>query len=311
MDEEVRLWKIWPSKNRIFFDGLCITGPQVAMLGGTFILVCLPFTLWRIVAYDWLLETAPTLSQLTVSCFVISVALLFRVSCSDPGILPRRDIAKALYPEVPEGPELEQLIDPFATTGAAKWCPTCLVHRPLKASHCQECDNCVLHFDNHCHLLNNCIGQRNYVVWLAFMISMATLAVLVLVGFALFWAGASIDTDPETRLPDNAPLLFLMLGAGCLIACLAMILISLLAYHLYAFVKMMATKDYRRESRGRPFIRGIIAANKLRGGHVSLFNLRQFVPAGPDGGRGGADGSGAYAPVDSTERDAEKEALIQ
>jgi len=30
---------------------------------------------------------------------------------------------------------------------------------------------------------------------------------------------------------------------GCLIAFLAMILIGLLAYHLYAFVKQLATKD--------------------------------------------------------------------
>lgn len=302
MREEVRLWKIWPSRNKIFLDGLCITGPQVSMLGVTFLLVCLPTLLWRIVAYDYLfLYTTPALPRLTISCFVLSLALLLRVSCSDPGILPRRDVAKALRPEVPEGPELERLVDPFANTGGAKWCPTCRVHRPLRASHCQECDNCVLHFDHHCHLLNNCIGQRNYLSFIAFLIALATLGVLVLVGFSLFWTGAAVATDPDTQLPDNAPLLFLTLGSGVLVASLLALLCCLLLYHCYLIAKQKTTKEHFREARGRPMIQS--PSRRLQVGSASLFNLRQLVPSF------GCDSGGLYMPVDQHET--ENTALLE
>jgi ribosomal protein L40E len=31
-----------------------------------------------------------------------------------------------------------------------KFCVTCNMHRPLRASHCRECNRCVLKWDHHC-----------------------------------------------------------------------------------------------------------------------------------------------------------------
>ena len=41
-------------------------------------------------------------------------------------------------------------------------CPTCNIIRPPGASHCGNCDNCVLNFDHHCGFISGCVGKRNH-----------------------------------------------------------------------------------------------------------------------------------------------------
>jgi len=43
-----------------------------------------------------------------------------------------------------------------------RYCNTCNITRPPKASHCQYCDNCVREFDHHCFFTANCVGLRNH-----------------------------------------------------------------------------------------------------------------------------------------------------
>ena len=50
-----------------------------------------------------------------------------------------------------------------------RFCETCFIIRPPKASHCSVCDTCVAFFDHHCSLVNNCIGHRNMRTFVIFI----------------------------------------------------------------------------------------------------------------------------------------------
>ena len=50
-----------------------------------------------------------------------------------------------------------------------RFCKTCKLEKPPKASHCKYCNNCVKNFDHHCFFIGNCIGRRNHKYFLLFL----------------------------------------------------------------------------------------------------------------------------------------------
>ncbi|KAJ2654171.1 Eukaryotic peptide chain release factor GTP-binding subunit [Coemansia sp. RSA 1200] len=61
-----------------------------------------------------------------------------------------------------------------------KYCETCKIYRPPRASHCRFCDNCVENEDHHCIWLNNCVGRRNYRYFYSFLVSTTMLALYIM-----------------------------------------------------------------------------------------------------------------------------------
>jgi len=143
--------------------------------------------------------------------FVVAVVLLWTivslvsVGWSDPGIIPRQTVEDAIriarewsgdnsISSDRKPPDtISRLVD--GSTVAYRYCKTCHVYKPPRASHCSDCDNCVLEFDHHCPFVANCIGQRNYGAFNAFLFSVVALIISVLAGvFASNSDGQSSST---------------------------------------------------------------------------------------------------------------------
>ena len=72
-----------------------------------------------------------------------------------------------------------------------RYCATCKIMRPPKASHCWHCDQCVKGFDHHCYFVGNCVGIRNWrnfilFIFYAFLLSIYDLILSLLVVIEIF-----------------------------------------------------------------------------------------------------------------------------
>lgn len=106
-------------------------------------------------------------------------------SGGDPGIVPRN----SRPPEMEEGLERSQSLEWMSEYAPemkiprtkdvlvngyiikVKYCDTCMIYRPPRASHCSICNNCVQKFDHHCPWVGQCIAlvsflTQNFVLYI-------------------------------------------------------------------------------------------------------------------------------------------------
>lgn len=256
-----RLYEHWPSKNSFCCCGLLMTGgtdecccPNLCIW--CFILV--PSALYfAFVAPSLVANGIYLLPGATLAVFCTTTGLLCATCCTDPGIIPRREVVlatgtaeqlrEALGYDVLEGDGIG--ISAKLRKEGYRLCNTCAIIRPPRSSHCGDCDNCVMRYDHHCPFANNCVGQRNYHFFFGFISCVLVLALMVLPALALHLLNPRKERAMKNaaKIDQRMSLFFYMLiGVGVLVAFAAFLSLLLWAYHLFLIVTRQTTKEFRR-----------------------------------------------------------------
>lgn len=154
---------VGPDRYRALMSFLLIAVPGAA---------CLGLPAWK------LLEEADIPGVFAVGCvlLILTLLLMVAVSVSNPGFIPRQS---AYFSTGPIGalPLSSLSIEPskyleIPVNGVQirmKFCKSCSLLRPPRTSHCGTCGVCVERFDHHCPWVGNCIGKKNYGLFLTFL----------------------------------------------------------------------------------------------------------------------------------------------
>ncbi|XP_076011172.1 palmitoyltransferase ZDHHC14-like [Genypterus blacodes] len=187
-----RKWQVFPGRNRFYCGGRIMMARQSGVFYLTLLLILLTSGLFFTFDCPFLASNlTPAIPAIGGVLFIFVMGMLFRASFSDPGVLPRAtpDEAADLERQIdsggcPSGPGYkppprtrEVLIN--GQTVKLKYCFTCKIFRPPRASHCSLCDNCVERFDHHCPWVGNCVGRRNYRFFYMFILSLSLLTIFI------------------------------------------------------------------------------------------------------------------------------------
>lgn len=188
-------WQTFPGRNRFLCNGRVVMSSSLSLFYLTVFLILSTCTLFFVFDCPYIYKNvSPIIPIVAVILFLFTISFFFHTAFSDPGILPRARPDEAAY--------IEQFINDYKNDTLQqqrsrppprvkdiyinnqpvriKYCFTCLMFRPPRASHCSVCDNCVDCFDHHCPWVGNCVGKRNYRYFYMFIISFSLLCLFVL-----------------------------------------------------------------------------------------------------------------------------------
>ncbi|EDO38596.1 predicted protein, partial [Nematostella vectensis] len=181
-----RNWEVFPGRNKFYCDGRIIMARNNGVFYFTVILIVITTGLFFAFDSVYLFKhLSPAVPIIAAWLFFFVMATLLRTAFSDPGIVPRASADEAAYieksmAEPPSGdpqtyrpPPRTKEVTVNGQTIKLKFCFTCKIFRPPRASHCSMCDNCVERFDHHCPWVGNCVGKRNYKFFYMFLLSLS------------------------------------------------------------------------------------------------------------------------------------------
>uniref|UniRef100_A0A3Q2QR07 Palmitoyltransferase n=1 Tax=Fundulus heteroclitus TaxID=8078 RepID=A0A3Q2QR07_FUNHE len=212
-----RKWQVFPGRNRFYCDGRIMMARQAGVFYLTLVLILLTCGLFFAFDCPYLAShLSPAIPAVGAALFVFVMGMLLRASFSDPGVLPRAtpDEAADLERQIanttkshstgcskPPPRTREVLIN--GQTVKLKYCFTCKIFRPPRASHCSLCDNCVERFDHHCPWVGNCVGRRNYRFFYLFILSLSFLTIFIFAFVVTHVVHRSKRTGFLTTLKDS------------------------------------------------------------------------------------------------------------
>ncbi|CAD8134234.1 unnamed protein product [Paramecium pentaurelia] len=283
------LYQIWQTQNKIFCNGKLLTVSENHKLLASVSFITIPSFLFYIFMSPEFAKSGQNgytivfvLIQITIYVF-----LWFAV-CLDPGIIPNIRPEYEMNEELLDVPQKYSKIDYRfimdlkmfiikAHQFKLKYCSTCAIYRPVRASHCPSCDNCVVRFDHHCSWIGQCIGRRNYIYFYFFLMSVSFKLIFVF-GVCLSYIvdeskkrSVSMETsDAISETLANNPISIILViysfGFSCFV-------IGLWGFHTYLVLTNMTTNEYLKKhwivQSNNPFKRQNIQKN--------IFNVLTFI----------------------------------
>ncbi|XP_069463828.1 palmitoyltransferase ZDHHC14 isoform X3 [Ambystoma mexicanum] len=155
-----RKWQLFPGRNRFYCNGRIMMARQSGVFFLTLLLVLLTSGLFFIFDCPYLaVNITPAIPVIGGILFFFVMGTLLRTSFSDPGVLPRatpdeaadlerqigntEDVANGSSAGAYRPPPRTKEVVINGQTVKLKYCFTCKIFRPPRASHCSLCDNCV------------------------------------------------------------------------------------------------------------------------------------------------------------------------
>ncbi|VDN99771.1 unnamed protein product [Rodentolepis nana] len=153
-------YRIHPGRNRFGCGGHCVLSRRLCLFYVTlFLLFSISGVFFAFDARYLSVTLSPAVPAVGAVLFIFTFCVLLRVSCSDPGILPRATPAEVLVfeeelanqPDRPSQPSTipSKEIQICGVPYNQVYCHTCRLYRPPRTSHCSVCDNCIGELPTH------------------------------------------------------------------------------------------------------------------------------------------------------------------
>jgi len=299
MPHEMRRWEQFPGRNRFFCDGRIMMARKMGIFYFTVTLIVSTTALFFVFDCQFLAERiTPAIPVVGVLLFVFVMAALLRTSFSDPGVIPRATADEAADIErriVPSNASNSPTYRPPPRTKEVmvrgqvvklKYCFTCKIFRPPRASHCSICDNCVDRFDHHCPWVGNCVGKRNYRYFYMFIVSLAFLCVFIFACVMTHLILLTKDDKPFLDAVKESPASVIE-GVICFFSIWS--ILGLSGFHTYLVSSNQTTNEdikgsftgKRSEEAFNPYGQGTVVANCMDvlcgPSYPSLLNRRGII----------------------------------
>jgi len=244
-----RQWQVFPGKNRFYFNGRCISGPDRTSFWISLMCLLVTVILFFSFVSPWLLrDLYPYGIIIWVTMFILcafAITTFLITALMDPGIIPRDNRMKTQLDKNPFSRVATKAVNIKGNSTKLKFCDTCSIFRPPRSTHCSVCNNCVRRFDHHCPWIGNCIGERNYNYFLWFVMSVSLLTVyatvvciveVIVLSVQSDYSGFLAFLDALSRAPVNliiAFFTFIVFGFVTSLAC----------FHWYLIWKNQTTNE--------------------------------------------------------------------